>query len=189
MAACPDINLATFSDLPQGTMNYTTGSWWMRHLPLGKKTVLFDETEKTRVLILDLRKKAPPPQALLIKGTEVELVDSFRFLGLHITSNLSWSVNTSVTVKKEQQWLYFIRSLKTVGLSHQPLTQTSHSNFPLATPRPKKFKIQAVWFCLNVLQLSFFCNPSLNHCCVVDTLQSVLTQTEVVELVFFCLFF
>lgn len=51
-------------------------------------------TDKTKELILDFRKKAPPPQPLWIKGAVVERVDSFSFLGLHVTNNLSWSENT-----------------------------------------------------------------------------------------------
>lgn len=52
------------------------------------------KTDKTKELILDFRKKAPPPQPLWIKGAVVERVDSFSFLGLHVTNDLSWSENT-----------------------------------------------------------------------------------------------
>lgn len=46
--------------------------------------------------------------------------DDFKFLGLHITNTLSWSKNFMATVRKAQQRLYFIRSLKKAGLSCQP---------------------------------------------------------------------
>lgn len=44
----------------------------------GKENILVLNTDKTKELILDSRKKAPPLQPLWIKGTEVERVDSFK---------------------------------------------------------------------------------------------------------------
>lgn len=62
--------------------------------------------DKTKELIID-RRRAPPLQPL-IKGTEVERTASYKFLGLHISENLSWAKNTAITVKRAQQRLYFI---------------------------------------------------------------------------------
>ena len=53
----------------------------------------------------------------------MERADSYRFLGLQVTSDLSWTHNTTATVKKAQQRLYFIRLLRKAGLNHRPLTQ------------------------------------------------------------------
>lgn len=92
-----------------------------RILAYGKENFVLN-TDKTKELILDFRKKAPPLQTLEIKGAVVERVHNFKFLGLHITNTLSWSENTMANVKKAQQRLYFIRSLKKAGLS-QLLTQ------------------------------------------------------------------
>ncbi|KAK0146755.1 hypothetical protein N1851_013962 [Merluccius polli] len=64
----------------------------------------------------------PLKQPLTIQGTEVERADSHRFLGLQVTSDLSWSLNTAATVKKAQQRLYFIRLLRKSGLNQRPLT-------------------------------------------------------------------
>jgi len=38
---------------------------------------------------MDFRKKSIV-QPLIIKGTEVERVESYKFLGLRVSSNLSW---------------------------------------------------------------------------------------------------
>ncbi|KAI5615474.1 gastrula zinc finger protein XlCGF28.1-like [Silurus asotus] len=57
-----------------------------------------------------------------INGTEVERVSSFKFLGVHISEDLSWQQNTSALVKKAQQRLYFLRSLKKSHLSPRILT-------------------------------------------------------------------
>ena len=80
-----------------------------------------DNVAKTREVI-DFRRSPAPLQPLTIQGTEVERADSHRFLGLQVTSDLSWSLNTAATVKKAQQRLYFIRLLRKSGLNQRPLT-------------------------------------------------------------------
>ena len=45
-------------------------------------------TDETREIIEDFRKKAPPIQPLTIKGTDVERIDSHKFLGQELTSDL-----------------------------------------------------------------------------------------------------
>ncbi|KAI4899158.1 hypothetical protein NFI96_009297 [Prochilodus magdalenae] len=75
-------------------------------------------TQKTKEIIMDFRRprsQAHPP--VYISGAAVEQVTSFKFLGTHISSDLTWSLNPSVLVKKAQQRLYFLRSLKKVHLS------------------------------------------------------------------------
>ncbi|KAI4885125.1 hypothetical protein NFI96_011804 [Prochilodus magdalenae] len=47
---------------------------------------------------------------------EVECVSNFKFLGVHISEDLTWSLNSSTMVKKAQQRLYFLRSLKKAHL-------------------------------------------------------------------------
>ena len=58
---------------------------------------------------------------LHINGETVERVSSFKFLGIHIPENLSWAINTTAIVKKAQQRLYFLRTLRKVNLSQQHL--------------------------------------------------------------------
>ncbi|KAK3511500.1 hypothetical protein QTP70_009000 [Hemibagrus guttatus] len=65
---------------------------------------------KTKDLIVDFRKSNS-------SGSEVERVSSFKFLGVRISEDLSWRLNTSTLVKKGQQCLYFLRRLKKVNLS------------------------------------------------------------------------
>ena len=47
-----------------------------------ERNCLVLNTEKTKELILDFRKKAPPLKALHIKGAVVQRVDSFKVPGL-----------------------------------------------------------------------------------------------------------
>ncbi len=49
---------------------------------------------------------------LTINGATVERVSSTKFLGVHITEDLSWTNNTAALAKKAQQHLYFLRKLR-----------------------------------------------------------------------------
>ncbi len=82
----------------------------------GENNDLVLNINKTKELIVDFRRRAPPLQPLIIKGTEVERTVSYTFLGLHVSENLSWAKNTATTLKRAQQRLYFIRLLKKARL-------------------------------------------------------------------------
>lgn len=59
---------------------------------------------KTKEVIMDFRKSEGTEHApLLIQGVEVERVDFVKFLGIHITKDLTWALNTSHLVKKAQR--------------------------------------------------------------------------------------
>jgi len=47
----------------------------------------------------------------------VERVDFIKFLGIYITKDSAWSLNTSSLTKRAQQRL-FLRKLKQAGLPH-----------------------------------------------------------------------
>ncbi|KAI3360619.1 hypothetical protein L3Q82_002485 [Scortum barcoo] len=80
-------------------------------------------TSKTKEVIVDYRRSRRTEHApLLIHGEAVERVNNIKFLGIHITSDLTWSMNTAHLVKKAQQRLFFLRKLKRAGLSPQLLT-------------------------------------------------------------------
>ena len=57
---------------------------------------------KTKELIIDFRKHSTDHTALHISGDCVERVPAFKFLGTHIAEDLSWTTNTTSTVKKAQ---------------------------------------------------------------------------------------
>ncbi|KAK3564182.1 hypothetical protein QTP86_011022 [Hemibagrus guttatus] len=68
---------------------------------------------KTKELIVDFRKSSSSRHSpIYINGSEVERVSSFKFLGVHISEDLCWHLNTSTLVRKAQQPLYFLRRLK-----------------------------------------------------------------------------
>ena len=67
---------------------------------------------KTNEMIVDYRKRRPEHAPILIDGAVVEQVESFKFLGVHITNKLSWSKHIKTVVKRARQSLFPLRRLK-----------------------------------------------------------------------------
>ena len=79
-------------------------------------------TKKTKELIVDYRKSNDGKHTTIRNnGTAVGYVASFKFLGVHISEDLSWTLSTSTLIKKAHQRLFFLRRLKKVHLSPQIL--------------------------------------------------------------------
>lgn len=77
-----------------------------------EKNSLILNASKTKEIIIDFCRKKRSHLPLIINNTEVEMVSSFKFLGVTITNNLRWHLNTSTIVKKSMQRLFFLRKLK-----------------------------------------------------------------------------
>jgi hypothetical protein len=78
---------------------------------------------KTKELVVDFRSKKTPIQPLVINDQEVEIVESFRFLGSIISCSLKWEDNVIAIRKKAQQRLYFLRQLRKFQVSQKVLLQ------------------------------------------------------------------
>ncbi len=79
--------------------------------------------EKTKEVVMDFRRRNStdhPP--LTIDSSTVERVSSTKFLGVHITEDLTWTTNTMSLSKKAQQRLHFLRWLKRASLPPPILT-------------------------------------------------------------------
>jgi Holliday junction resolvase len=63
-------------------------------------------------MIVDFMKQQREQPRIHIKGSAVEKVESFKFLGVHITDKLKWSTHTDSVGKKPQQRLFNLRRLK-----------------------------------------------------------------------------
>ncbi len=62
---------------------------------------------KTKELIMDFRKRQQRPYtSLMISGTPVERVSSFKYLGVNISEDLTWTTHIQTQVKKARQRLY-----------------------------------------------------------------------------------
>ncbi len=68
--------------------------------------------EKTKEIVVDFRRVHTQHAPLTINGATMERVSSTKFLGVHITEDLSWTNNTAALAKKAQQRLYFLRNLR-----------------------------------------------------------------------------
>ncbi len=73
---------------------------------------------KTKELIVDFRKRQQRPYTpLMISGTPVERVSSFKYLGVHISEDLTWTTHIQTQVKKARQRLYHLRQLRKFRVS------------------------------------------------------------------------
>ncbi len=73
---------------------------------------------KTKELIVDFRKRPQQPYTpLMISGTPVERVSSFKYLGVNISDDLTWTTHIQTQVKKARQRLYHLRQLRKFRVS------------------------------------------------------------------------
>ncbi len=72
---------------------------------------------KTKEVIVDFRKRQQQPYTpLMISGTPVERVSSFKYLGVNISEDLT-GLHTFKQVKKARQRLYHLRQLRKFRVS------------------------------------------------------------------------
>ncbi len=73
--------------------------------------------DKTKELVVDFRRQSRENTPITIDETLVEWVNTFKFLGVHITEDLTWSAHTDAVLKKAHQRLFFLRRLRKFGMS------------------------------------------------------------------------
>ncbi|KAK5888208.1 hypothetical protein CesoFtcFv8_016729 [Champsocephalus esox] len=77
---------------------------------------------QTKEPIVDYRKQQGEGYApIAINGTTVERVSSFRFLCVHITEELTWTLHTTTITKKARQRLFFLRRLRRFNMDSRIL--------------------------------------------------------------------
>ncbi len=73
---------------------------------------------KTKELIVDFRKRQQRPYTpLMISGTPVERVSSFKYIGVNISEDLTWTTHIQTQVKKARQRLYHLWQLRKFRVS------------------------------------------------------------------------
>ena len=72
---------------------------------------------------MDYRKRRVEHVPIHINRAVAEQVKSFKFLGVHITKDLSWSTHTNTVVKRARQRLFPPRRMKRFGMGPQILTK------------------------------------------------------------------
>ena len=79
---------------------------------------------KTKKLVVDFRRQRTRPNPFSINGTEVDIVDEYKYLGVHIDNKLDWTKNTEAVFKKGQ---YFLRRLRSYNVCRTMLQMFYHS--------------------------------------------------------------
>ncbi len=73
--------------------------------------------DKTKELVVDFRRQSREHTPISFDKTPVERVNSFKFLGVHMTEDLTWSAHTDAVLKKSHQRLFFLRRLRKFGMN------------------------------------------------------------------------
>ena len=76
---------------------------------------------KTREMVVDFRRNRPPPSLVCIGGTDIDIVDSYKYLAVVLDNKLEWTTNTEAVYKKGLSWLYFLRRLRSFSVCNQIL--------------------------------------------------------------------
>ncbi|KAK3556334.1 hypothetical protein QTP70_007104 [Hemibagrus guttatus] len=75
-------------------------------------------TSKTKKLFIDiLIRRTPYHTPVIIQDLDIELVDSFKYLGVHLNNRLDWLDNTDTLYKKGQSCLLLLKRLGSFGVS------------------------------------------------------------------------
>lgn len=78
-------------------------------------------TLKIKELIIDYRRNKSDPHPIHINGDCVKRVSQFKFLGVYMVDDLSLNANTTALVKRAQQHLHILRTLRKNNLAEQLL--------------------------------------------------------------------
>ncbi len=101
---------------------------------------------KTKELIVDFRKRQQWPYTpLMISGTPVERVSSFKYLGVNIFEDLTWTAHIQTQVKKARQRLYHLRQLRKFWVS-PAILKTVYSG---AIESVLTLHLSVAWKCLK----------------------------------------
>lgn len=73
-------------------------------------------TAKTKEMVVDFRKSKHALLPVTIEGVNVEVVNTYKYLGIHLDDKLDWSANTAAIYKKGQSRLYFLRRLRSFNV-------------------------------------------------------------------------
>nr|XP_054588772.1 sorting nexin-22 isoform X1 [Nothobranchius furzeri] len=67
---------------------------------------------KTKEMILDFRRNRVESNTVSFMGEEVEVVEEYKYLGVHLDNRLDWRKNSKAVYKKGHSRLHFLRTLR-----------------------------------------------------------------------------
>ena len=76
---------------------------------------------KMKEMVVDYRRNKPTPPPVCIGGTDIDIVDYYKYLGVVLDDKLEWTANTEAVYKKGLSWLYFLKRLRSFNLCNRML--------------------------------------------------------------------
>ncbi|XP_077475191.1 battenin isoform X3 [Stigmatopora argus] len=73
---------------------------------------LYINNSKTKEMVIDFQMNPQQTTQVNIQGTDIEIVENFKYLGVHLNNKLDWSTNIDALYKRGQSRLYLLRSLR-----------------------------------------------------------------------------
>ena len=77
--------------------------------------------DKTKELTINFSRKKVSVSPVTIKGQVVEIVQSYKYLGVYLDSKLDWKENSNSVLKKTQSRLFHLRKLRSFDISRSLL--------------------------------------------------------------------
>ncbi|XP_051811082.1 ATPase family AAA domain-containing protein 2-like isoform X2 [Acanthochromis polyacanthus] len=85
------------------------------------KNCLLLNTSKTKEMIIDFHRSKTPLQPVNTCGEDIEVVTSYKYLGVHLDNKLDWSKNVDFIYKKGQSRLFCLRRLRSLDICSKML--------------------------------------------------------------------
>ena len=86
-----------------------------------KDNYLLLNVSKTKEVVIDFRKKKEKIIPISISGEDVEIVSTYKYLGVVIDNKLNWGQHIDKVFKKTQSRLFFLRKLRSYNVCNRML--------------------------------------------------------------------
>ena len=78
--------------------------------------------DKTKEMIIDFRRNRAAPTPIIIKGAEIQQVETYKYLGVVVDNKLNWTHNTDAIMKKLNSRMHCLRKLNSFHVCPQLLS-------------------------------------------------------------------
>ena len=72
-------------------------------------------------MVMVYRRSKPPFQTVSIRGEDIEVVQTYKYLGVHLENRMDWSTHMDVAYRKGQIWLFFLWRLRSFDVCSKML--------------------------------------------------------------------
>jgi hypothetical protein len=72
---------------------------------------------KTKEIIIDFRRSSNDKLPMTINGSAVEVVHSYKYLGIYVQDDLKWDSHCKYVIGNLHRRMYYVRCLKNVGVN------------------------------------------------------------------------